>query len=198
MSVVSRSEKGVTPMNDDDEQADSPQIRRLKAAAQNLNIATAVAELPGGALVNWLQDQTDAYMAWAGDKWSDDGLAAWAASRQAEMDAALRADVAIVTGDMAQPRPKIEAPSREAILAAADALEAEEEERGSMHPRHMAVLFTALISRRSPYIAEVEREMAVYRGPNDRFTEHLLHHRADLKGLFRSEIQKVIREARGD
>jgi hypothetical protein len=87
-------------------------------------------------------------------------------------------------------------PSREAILAAAEALEAEAEERRSMHPRHMLTLYTALICRRSPYVVEVEKEMAAYRGPNEDFTAHLLGHREDLRRLFRSEIQKVIDEAR--
>ena len=53
-------------------------------------------------------------------------------------------------------------PSREAILEAAQALEDEQNERRSMHPRHMQVLVTALICRRSPYIVEVETEMATY------------------------------------
>jgi hypothetical protein len=169
---------------------------RLAAAAREINLVDAIAELPHGNLANWLQDQTDAYVAWAGDKWTDEGLAAWVASRQAEMNAALRADVAIVTGDAPQPRPKIQAPDCEAILAAAEALEAEAEERRTMHPKHMQTLFAALIYRRSPYIVEVEKEMAAYRGPNEGFTEHLASHRADLKPLFRSELEKVIKEAR--
>ena len=175
----------------------SDTFERLATVAAEANIVDAVAELPNSKLVNWLQDQTDAYVAWAGDKWTDEGLAAWVASRQAEMNAALRADVAIVTGDAPQPRPKIQAPDCEAILAAAEALEAEAEERRTMHPKHMQTLFAALIYRRSPYIVEVEKEMAAYRGPNEGFTEHLLHHRADLRPLFRSEVEAVIREARG-
>ena len=87
-------------------------------------------------------------------------------------------------------------PSREAILEAAQALEDEQNERRSMHPKHMQVLFTALICRRSPYIVEVEREMAAYQGPHGDFTKHLAEHRPDLEPLFRSEIRKVIEEAR--
>jgi len=85
-------------------------------------------------------------------------------------------------------------PSREAILEAAQALEDEQNERRSMHPKHMQVLMTALICRRSPYIVEVEREMAAYRG-DDSFSEYFVRHRPDLRDLFRSEIRKVIAEA---
>ena len=88
-------------------------------------------------------------------------------------------------------------PSREAILEAGQALEDEQNERRSMHPKHMNVLMTALICRRSPYIVEVEKEMAVYQGANEGFTEHLLQ-RADLKELFRSEIRKIIEDARNE
>ena len=89
-------------------------------------------------------------------------------------------------------------PSREAILEAAQALEDEQNERRSMHPKHMQVLMTALICRRSPYIVEVEREMAAYQGPHGDFTKHLAEHRTDLKPLFRSELDRVIREARSE
>jgi hypothetical protein len=88
-------------------------------------------------------------------------------------------------------------PSREAILEAAQALEDEQEERHSMHPKHMQVLMTALICRRSPYIVEVEKETAIYQGANEDFTAHLLS-RPNLKRLFRSEIRKVIDEARNE
>jgi hypothetical protein len=86
-------------------------------------------------------------------------------------------------------------PSRAAILEAAQALEDEQNERRSMRSEHMQVLITALICRRSPYIVEMEKEMAVYRG-DDSFSEYFVRHRPDLKPLFRSEIQKVIEEAR--
>jgi hypothetical protein len=86
-------------------------------------------------------------------------------------------------------------PSREAILEAAQALEDEQNERRSMHPKHMQVLFTALICRRSPYIVEVEKELAAYRG-NDSFSEYFVRHRPDLRDLLRSEIRKVIDDAR--
>jgi hypothetical protein len=86
-------------------------------------------------------------------------------------------------------------PSRAAILEAAQALVDEQHERRSMDARHMQVLFTALICRRGPYILAVEKEMAAYEGPRDGFTEHLLLHRADLKPLFRSELEALIREA---
>jgi hypothetical protein len=88
-------------------------------------------------------------------------------------------------------------PSRAAILEAAEALEDEQNERRSMHPKHMHVLMTALICRRSPYIVEVEKETAIYQGPNDGFTAHLLS-RPDLRRLFRSEIRKVIDEVRNE
>ena len=87
-------------------------------------------------------------------------------------------------------------PSRAAILEAAQALVDEQHERRSMGPRHMLTLYTALICRRSPYVVEVEKELAAYRGPKEDFTEHLLRHRADLKPLFRSELEAVIKEAR--
>ena len=87
-------------------------------------------------------------------------------------------------------------PSREAILEAAEALKDEQNERRSMHPRHMQVLFSALICRRSPYIVEVEKEMAAYHGPHADFTKHLVEHRADLRPLFRSELEQIIKEAR--
>ena len=87
-------------------------------------------------------------------------------------------------------------PSREAILEAAQALEDEQNERRSMHPRQMQILFTALICRRSLYIVEVEKEMAAYQGPHGDFTKHLAEHRPDLRALFRSEIRKLIDEAR--
>jgi hypothetical protein len=87
-------------------------------------------------------------------------------------------------------------PSREAILEAAEALKDEQEERRSMHPKHMQVLFTALICRRGAYIVEVEKEMAAYQGPSDGFTKHLTEHRADLRPLFRSELEQIIKEAR--
>ena len=86
-------------------------------------------------------------------------------------------------------------PSREAILEAAQALEDEQDERRSIHTRHMQVLMTALICRRSPYIVEVEKELAAYRG-DDSFSDYLVRHRPDLRDLFRSEIRKVIAEAR--
>jgi hypothetical protein len=86
-------------------------------------------------------------------------------------------------------------PSREAILEAAQALEDEQNERRSMHPKHMQVLFTALICRRSPYIVEVEKELAAYRG-NDSFSEYFVRHRPDLRDLLRSKIRKVIDDAR--
>jgi hypothetical protein len=88
-------------------------------------------------------------------------------------------------------------PSREAILEAAEAFErGADVERGEVHPRHMLTLYTALICRRSPYVVEVEKELAAYRGPKEDFTEHLLRHRAGLKPLFRSELEAVIKEAR--
>jgi hypothetical protein len=88
-------------------------------------------------------------------------------------------------------------PSREAILEAAQALEDEQDERRSMHPKHMQVLMTALICRRSPYIVEAEKELAAYRS-DDSLSEYFVRHRPDLKPLFRSEIQKVIDEARNE
>jgi hypothetical protein len=88
-------------------------------------------------------------------------------------------------------------PSRESILEAAEALKDERNERRSMHPRHMMVLMTALICRRSSYIVEMEKEMAVYRG-DDNFSEYFVRHRPDLRSLFRSEIRKVIEEAKNE
>jgi hypothetical protein len=88
-------------------------------------------------------------------------------------------------------------PSREAILEAAKALEDEQAERRSMQPRHMQTLFVALVCRRSPYILALEKETAVYQGANEDFTAHLLS-RPDLRELFRSEIKKVIQDARGE
>ena len=85
-------------------------------------------------------------------------------------------------------------PSREAILEAAQALEDEQNERRSMHPKHMQVLMTALICRRSPYIVEFEKELAAYRGDGN-FSEYFARHRYDLRDLFRSEIKRVIDEA---
>ena len=89
-------------------------------------------------------------------------------------------------------------PSREAILEAGQALADEQDERRSMHPRHMLTLYTALICRRSPYIVEVEKELAAYQGAHENFTAHLLSQRADLKGLFRSEVAAIIQDARGE
>jgi hypothetical protein len=86
-------------------------------------------------------------------------------------------------------------PTRAAVLEAAEALEGEQNERRSMHPKHMQVLMTALICRRSAFIVALEKELAAYQGANKDFTEQLLQ-RADLKGLFRSEIAAVIKEAR--
>jgi hypothetical protein len=86
-------------------------------------------------------------------------------------------------------------PTREAILEAAQALEDEQAERRSMHPKYMHVPMTALICRRSPYIVEMEKEMAGYRD-DESFSEYFVRHRPDLKGLFRSEIKKVIEDAR--
>jgi hypothetical protein len=88
-------------------------------------------------------------------------------------------------------------PSRAAILEAAQALEDEQNERRSMHPKHMLTLMTALICRRSAYIVELEKAAAAYRG-NDSFSEYFVRQRPDLKGLFRSEIKKVIDEARSE
>jgi hypothetical protein len=62
----------------------------------------------------------------------------------------------------------------------------------------MQVLMTALICRRSPYIVEIEKELAAFQGASAGFTAHLLSQRADLKPLFRSEIQKIIQDARGE
>jgi hypothetical protein len=58
-------------------------------------------------------------------------------------------------------------------------------------------LMVALICLRSPYIQAVEKETAVYQGANEDFTAHLLS-RPDLRELFRSEIKKVIQDARGE
>jgi hypothetical protein len=77
-------------------------------------------------------------------------------------------------------------PTRAAILEAAQALDDERDERRSMHPRHMTTLFTALICRRSPYVMEMEKELATY----------FVRHRPDLRELFRAEIRKLIEEAR--
>jgi hypothetical protein len=85
-------------------------------------------------------------------------------------------------------------PSRAEILEAGLALEAEAEERLTMHPKHMLTLFTALVCRRSPYIVEMEKELAAYRG-DESFSEYFVRHRPDLRDLFRSEIRKVIAEA---
>jgi hypothetical protein len=88
-------------------------------------------------------------------------------------------------------------PAREAILEAAEAFEhGDDDERVEVHPRHMLTLYTALICRSSPYVVEVERELAVYQGAKDGFNEHLAEHRPDLKALFRTDVEAVIAEAR--
>jgi hypothetical protein len=76
-------------------------------------------------------------------------------------------------------------------------LEDEQNERRSMHPKHMHVLMTALICRRSAYILAMEKEMAGYRG-DESFSEYFVRQRPDLRGLFRSEIRKLIAEARSE
>ena len=87
-------------------------------------------------------------------------------------------------------------PTRKAILEAAQALEDEQNERRSMHPKHMQVLMTALICRRSPYIVEVEREMAAYQG-NDSFSEYFVRHRPDLRRLIPQRNTKSYRGGPG-
>jgi hypothetical protein len=87
-------------------------------------------------------------------------------------------------------------PSRAAILEAAQALANEREERRTMHPRHMFTLFLCLICRRSPYAVEMEKALAVYRGDN--FSRDFVRDRPDLRDLFRSEVEKVIQEAKDE
>jgi hypothetical protein len=173
------------------DEPDSPEIRKLKAAVQDLNIVDAIAGLPNSSLANWLQTQTDAYIAWAGDRWSDDGLAAWVASRQAEMNAALRADVAIVTGDMAQ-RPEVEAPDREAILAAGAAWE---RDGADLPQRHYAILTRAVLNRRGPFAQFLARQMAACR-PGEDPNQRIALHRDEMRQLFHADARAVIREAR--
>jgi hypothetical protein len=179
----------------------SDTFERLATVAAEANIVDAVAELPNSKLVNWLQDQTDAYVAWAGDKWTDEGLAAWVASRQTEMNAALRADVAVVTGAVPQ-RSEVEAPDREAILAAAEALERAKERDEEVSPAHMATLFMALMQRRGPYALAFERELNAYhrltggKGDSEGQSAHLASHKDELRPLFRADLAAIIREAR--
>jgi hypothetical protein len=173
------------------DEPDSPEIRKLKAAAAEINIVDAVAELPNSSLANWLQDQTDAYLAWAGDKWTDEGLASWVASRQAEMNAALRADVAIVTGDAPQ-RPEIEALDREAILAAGAAWE---RDGADLPQHHYAILTRAVLNRRGPFAQFLARQMAACR-PGEDPNQRIALHRDEMRQLFHADARAVIREAR--
>jgi hypothetical protein len=68
------------------------EIARLARIAAETNIATAVGEFQG-ALVRFIDRETKAYMAAAGEAWTDDGLAAWIKEREAELQACWRADV---------------------------------------------------------------------------------------------------------
>src|ERR1700722_20072506 len=97
------------------------ELAKLAALAVEAKANFIEAALNVGNISNWLQDQTDAYVAWAGDKWTDEGLSAWVAARQGEMNAAFRADVATITGDMPAPT-SVEAPSPSEIREAGEGL----------------------------------------------------------------------------
>lgn len=68
------------------------EIARLARVAQHVNIGAAVAELQG-EFIQFFDRETRAYMAQAGDAWSDNGLAAWIKEREAEMQRTWRADI---------------------------------------------------------------------------------------------------------
>jgi hypothetical protein len=168
-------------------------VERLAGIAANSSIVEAVHSLPGGStFAAFLQRETDAYIAQAGDGWTDAGLAAWVAERQAEMNRAWSADVARVTGD--PPPAEIEAPSSSEILEAAEAWRREGVE---VRPDLAAILFQAVTNRRGPFALFVERETAAARRNGEDINEHMAQHRDEMRRLFRADVEAVVREARG-
>ena len=79
------------PSNGDGD-GNGAEIDRLAGIAQDVRIGTAVADLQG-EFIAFFDRETRAYMAQAGDAWTDDGLAAWIKEREAEMQRCWRADV---------------------------------------------------------------------------------------------------------
>jgi hypothetical protein len=179
----------LAPMSGDDE------IKKLTGLAVEARANFIEAALNVRNISNWLQDQTDAYMAWAGDKWTDEGLAAWVAARQGEMNAAWRTDVASVTDDTPAPT-AVETPPASAIREAGEALKRCDERDEPLEDPHMRVLFAAVISMRGLFMQRLEREMASLR-PGEDPNEHMAQHRNELRALFRRDCDAAIKEARG-
>ena len=166
------------------------EVERLARLAASANIATAVAELQGGATVQFFQRETDAYVAQAGDVLTDDGLAAWLKGREAEMNAAWRSDVAAVTGDAAESPDRMAPPPNEIREAAA----AWERDGADLPPRHYETLVRAVLARRGPFARFLEREMRAL-GPGDDPNARIVVHRAEMRRLFRADLEAVIKDA---
>lgn len=169
------------------------EIAKLAGIAADASIATGVADL-NGEVVNWFQDQTDAYVASVGGNWTDDGLAAWIAQRQEDMNRAWRADIATLTGDTLEPPAEPAAiPDASAILEAAEAWK---RDGADLPPQHYATLVQAVMRRRGPFALRLEREMKACR-PGEDINERLALHRDEMRELFRADAEAVIKEAGG-
>jgi hypothetical protein len=86
------------------------------------------------------------------------------------------------------------------IVAAGEAMRAEEREERSAEPSHMAVLLQAVLARRGAFVLRLEREMseALASGATD-VNEHIQPLlRGPLRDLFREDCEAVIREAKGE
>jgi hypothetical protein len=92
-----RSNRKDAKVSAEEQPSNGAEIDRLADIAKEANIVNAVANLDG-AFVQFMQRETDAYVAQAGDAWTDEGLAAWIKAREAEMQRAWRTDVADLTG----------------------------------------------------------------------------------------------------
>jgi hypothetical protein len=175
------------------------ELQKLAALAVEARANFIEAALNVGNVSNWMQRETDAYVAWAGDKWTDEGLAAWVAARQGEMNAAWRQDVATVASETSAPRIEVEAPPASAIREAGRAMHRADERDEEAGPSHMATLLQAILARRGAFVERLEREMfeALASGATD-LNAHLAPLlRGSLRDLFRADVEAVIREAEG-
>jgi hypothetical protein len=165
------------------------ELARLADIAAEANLVEAVHALPGGStFAAHIQRETAAYWATHDD---DSGLTAWLQRRWPDAQRAWASDVAAVTGVKPERAPL----DAGAILEAAEALRRSNERDERPEARHMALLTRAVVRRRGPFVALLEREMATC-PPGVDPNEHMAPHREEMRRLFQVELKKIIAEAR--
>jgi hypothetical protein len=177
------------------------ELKKLAAMAGDVNIVTAVHDLPGGAsFAAYAQRQTTAYWEQAAPDDDGSGLTAWLQDRWSGVQRRWAADVArVVTGDTVERQPlriNIEAPPASAIREAGAAMQRADERDEEAGPHHMGVLLTAVLARRGPFVEQLERELseALANGEDpNAHVQPLL--RGKLRDLFREDCAAVIKEA---